>query len=149
MSGLHSTLSRSLGPGVLGVASREMDDLFDRLFTSGGNGRTKPWWPSMSVWEQDDHYHLEMDLPGLANDDIDVTFEEGRLKIAANRSRVESEDRTYLHDERNWGEFSRLISIPDSVDPESIEANYENGVLHLLLKKRPEVMPKKITINAK
>nr|WP_161501264.1 Hsp20 family protein [Rhodopirellula sp. SM50] len=39
--------------------------------------------------------------------------------------------------------------IPDSVDPEPIEANYENGVLHLLLKKRPEVMPKKITINAK
>ncbi|MDV6029413.1 MAG: Hsp20 family protein [Phycisphaera sp. RhM] len=43
----------------------------------------------------------------------------------------------------------RLLSIPDSVDPESIEADYRNGVLHLLLKKRSEVLPKRIKINAK
>ncbi|QDV86033.1 Hsp20/alpha crystallin family protein [Stieleria magnilauensis] len=149
MSGFSSTLSRSIGPSVLGVASREMDELFDRLFASGGNGKTKPWWPLMSVWEEGDHYHLELDLPGLANDDIEVTFEEGRLKIAASRTRPESEKRSYLHDERHWGDFSRLVSIPDSVDPESIEADYQNGVLHLLLKKRSEVLPKRIKINAK
>lgn len=150
MTGFNSTLSRSLGPNVIGVASREMDDLFDRLFHSHGNGNTaRQWMPPITVWEEGEYYHLDMDLPGFAGNDIDLTFEDGRLKISATRTRDQVEDRKYLHDERCWGEITRLISIPDSVAPDSIQASYDGGVLHVQLAKRPEVMPKKIEIQTK
>ena len=149
MSGFNAIRSRSLGPSVLGVASREMDDLFDRLFYPSGNVKSVQWMPPISVWEEGDHYCLEMDLPGLEPEEIEVTFQEGSLKISGSRSRHESEGRKYLQDERCWGDISRLIAIPDSVDPDSIEANYDDGVLRVELAKRPEVMPKKIEIATK
>ena len=150
MKGLNSTLSRSLGPAVLGVASREMDHLFDQLIDGKANGNgNHQWMPPMSVWEEGEYFHLELELAGLSHDDIELTFEDSRLKVAANRSRCDSEGRKYLHDERSWGEFTRLISIPESVDPDSIEANYNNGLLHVKLQKRPEVMPKRIAIVTK
>ena len=150
MTGFNSALSRSLGPSVLGVASREMDDLFDRLFHPSGNGSaSRKWMPPISVWEEGEHFYMELDLPGFADNEIDVTFEEGRLKVSAKRTRDEAEGRNYLHDERWWGEVTRVMSIPESVDAESIEANYDNGVLRLQCKKRPEVMPKKIEVTTK
>lgn len=149
MSGLNSTLARSLGPSVFGIASREMDSLFDRLFYPNEHGMAQTWAPPISVWEEDNHYHLEMDLPGLKQDDLELTFEEKRLKISARRYRQDDDGRKYLHDERGWGEISRLVSVPDSVDPESIEASYDDGVLHVRLTKRPEVLPRKIEIASK
>lgn len=149
MTGSSSTLSRSLGPKLFGVASREMDDLFDRLFYPSGNGSAHKWVPPVSIWEVGEHFHLEMDLPGVAAEDVEITFEEGRLRISAKRDRQSEDDWKYLHDERWWGEFNRLISIPDSVDPDTIEARYNNGVLHVQLTKRPEVLPKKIAIKTK
>ena len=148
MKGLNSTLSRSLGPAVFGVASREMDHLFDQLIDGKANGSAHQWMPPMSIWEEGEHYHLELELPGLKTDDIELTFEDARLKVTAKRERLSIESRKYLHDERSWGEFTRLISIPESVDPDSIEASFDNGLLHVTLQKRPEVMPKRIEINA-
>lgn len=151
MKNVDSTLSRSLGPSFLGVASRGMDDLFDRLTEGNANGKTRShqWMPPMSIWEQGEHYHLEMELPGHNQDDIELTFEDSKLRVSAKRSRPDESEREYLHDERCWGEFTRVISIPESVDPESIEAHFEKGLLHVQLTKRPEVMPKRIQINAK
>ncbi len=149
MSGFNSTLSRSLGPNAFGVASREMDDLFDRLFHSGPANGSKTWAPPISVWEQGESYHLEMDLPGFAEDDIEVTFEDQRLKVSAKRPQPDGEERKYLHNERWWGEVSRSVPLPDSVDPDSIEAWYADGVLHLSMSKRPEVLPKRIEIATK
>lgn len=150
MSGFSSTLSRSLGPSALGVASREMEDLFDRLFDPNGNGHSQQWRPPISVWEESKYYHLEMDLPGIRHEDIDVSFEQGRLKISAKRAACdEPGKRKYLHDERCWGAFSRSIAIPDTVDAESIEASFHDGVLHVQLAKRPELMPKMIEITTK
>ncbi len=147
MTGFNSALSRSLGPSTFGVASREMDDLFDRLFHTNGNGNAaRAWMPPLTAWEQGEYYYLELDLPGFRDEEIDVTFEEGRLKISASRARDDAEGRNYLHDERWWGEVTRMIAIPDSVDAESIQASYDHGVLRLQCAKRPEVMPKKIEI---
>ena len=150
MTGFNSTLSRSLGPSVIGVASREMDNLFDRLFYSEGGRSPRSWMPPVSVWEEGKHYHLEMDLPGTSREEIEITFEDGRLKISATRTQGnQNGERRYLHDERWWGEISRSIAVPDSVDVESIHATYRDGVLHVELAKRPEVLPKKIEIAAK
>ncbi|MCC9600468.1 Hsp20/alpha crystallin family protein [Stieleria sp. JC731] len=149
MSQLSSALSRSLGPRPLAMASREMDELFDRLFHPVVTNNGRRWTPPVSIWEEGDQYHLAMDLPGFSLEQLDVSFEDGHLQINATRKREENDNRKYLHDERHWGEVRRVIPLPDSVDPESIEASYADGVLSVTLAKRPEVLPKKIEIKAR
>lgn len=149
MSNLKTNVSRSLGPNVFGIASREMDELFDRLFHTNGNGHSRQWVPPMTVWEEGECFYLELDLPGLREDDIEVTFEDSKLKISAKREREDDQNRKYLRDERNWGELDRVVSVPESVDPESIEASYDAGVLRFQFAKLPEVMPKRIEITKK
>ncbi|MCD0463554.1 Hsp20/alpha crystallin family protein [Roseiconus lacunae] len=149
MGNLNSALSRSLGNSPLALASREMDELFDRLFHPVVTNNGRRWAPPVSIWEEGDQFHLQMDLPGFTQEDLDVSFEDGHLSVAASRTRDENESRKYLHDERHWGEVRRVIPLPDSVNPESIEATYANGVLEVVLAKRAEVLPKKIEIKTK
>lgn len=148
MTGFNTTLSRSLGPNF-GTASREMDDLFNRLFHTNGDSASRQWMSPVSIWEEGDRFHLELEAPGVSADNIDLTFEDGRLKVSVQRMQSDDDSRKYLHNERYWGEFTRTISIPESVDPESIEADYTHGVLHVQFAKRPEVMPRKIEITTR
>lgn len=149
----YSAVSRPLAATAFGIASREMDDLFDRLFHGNGqsfvNGNDTRWTPAASVWEQDEQFHLEMDLPGVSEDDLDVSYEDGQLTIKATRRCNHGDGCKVWHDERFWGETTRTIRVPESVDPETIEASYGAGVLHLTMKKRAEVLPKRITVQAK
>ena len=100
----------------------------------------------LSVWEADDAYHVELDVPGVTKDDIELTFEKGTLQIVAERKGPE-EERKGLHEERVYGKVSRSLSLSESVDPESIAAELTNGVLHVTVAKVPEVQPKRIDIN--
>lgn len=100
----------------------------------------------LSVWEADDAYHVEMDVPGVSKDDIELTFEKGTLQIVAERKGPEDE-RKGLHEERVYGKVTRSLSLSETVDPESIAAELTNGVLHVTVAKIPEVQPKRIDIN--
>ena len=134
--------------GPFAEAGREMNDLFDRVFDRPGNGHSRgrrPWLPAARVWEDDQSYHVELELPGVSRDQVDVTFEEGRLMVAATRNRPEGEVRTH-HDERMWGQMSRAFALPESVDADSIEARLTDGILAIRLTKRPEVLPRKIEV---
>ncbi|MCA9129939.1 MAG: Hsp20/alpha crystallin family protein [Planctomycetales bacterium] len=137
---------RSLLPEAFGVAGRDLDDLFDRLFTPNTNGSASQWVAPLAIWEQGDQFHLEVELPGVSDENVDVTFEKGHLKIAVVLEKSKDENRKYLHDERTYGSMTRVISVPDTVDHESITADLKTGILHVQLTKRPELMPKKIEI---
>ncbi len=100
----------------------------------------------LSVWEADDAYHVELDLPGVSKEDIELTFEQGTLQIVADRTAPEGE-RKGLHEERVYGKVTRSLSLSESVDPDSIAAELTNGVLHVTVAKVPEVQPKRIDIN--
>ena len=134
--------------GPFAVAGRDMNDLFARVFDppGKGNGRTRrSWLPAARVWEDEQSYHVELELPGTSRDQVDVTFEEGRLVITANRTRPEGEYRTH-HDERMWGELTRAFTLPESVDADAIEAQLTDGILAIRLTKRPEVLPRKVEV---
>lgn len=100
----------------------------------------------LSFWEADDAYHVELDVPGVSKDDIELTFERGTLQIVAERKEFDGE-RKGLHEERVYGKVSRSLSLSESVDPDSITAELNNGVLHVTVAKVAEVQPKKININ--
>lgn len=100
----------------------------------------------LSVWEADDAYHVELDLPGVSKEDVEVTFEKGTLQIVADRKAPE-EERKGLHEERVYGKVTRSLTLSESVDAESIAAALNDGVLHVTVAKLPEVQPKRIDIN--
>jgi HSP20 family protein len=131
---------------------REMDQLFDHFFGpvtgSGGNGESASQvFAPASLWEEENQWCIEFDLPGVKQEDIDVTLEKNSLRLTAQRN-APQEERKYFHQERNYGQIQRLISLPETVDPERIEAELKDGVLRLTLAKRPELQPKKIQVKA-
>jgi HSP20 family protein len=103
--------------------------------------------PNLEVKETKKSYIIKADLPGVEEKDLDVSFEKNRLTISGKReSEKREEGESYRTYERSYGSFSRSISLPDGVDTEKVKAELKSGVLTLRLAKKPEVLPKKISV---
>jgi HSP20 family protein len=104
--------------------------------------------PAFEVKETKDAYEFRADVPGVAESDIDITVTGNRLTISGTRE-AEAEDRTdrYFATERLYGSFVRTFTLPDGVDAERISASLANGVLHVIVPKKPETQPKKIAVS--
>lgn len=128
-------------PGTL----NEVDSLFTQFFGQPTAARTgSGWYAPAALWEADDRLHLEVEAPGVSRDNVEVTFDKGVLSISLEKSRAE--DRQFWHNERRYGKTVRSVSLPDTVDPESIEAELNDGVLHISITKLPEAQPRKIEL---
>jgi len=97
-----------------------------------------------AIWQDENHVHVEAELPGLTEQDVEVIVHNGVLFIRGER-RVE-EGRQYLYNGRTWGRFERVITLPEEVDADNVQAELTNGVLRLALPKTPESKPKKILL---
>lgn len=146
----HSRFGTTM-PESFDTVRREMDETFDRLF---GRSENRPAYNTglsqipASLWEDDEHVYLSVDVPGLHQDDLDLTIQDGRLWIRGERKRPADHGKCW-YDERTYGRFERVIGLSDLVDPDSIEAELDNGVLSVMLTKKPEAKPHRISINAK
>ena len=98
----------------------------------------------VSIWEDDTHFFLEFDLPGVVVDDVDVTVQENVLKMTANR-RINS-DVSFIQQERRFGSIQRLFRLPARIDDAGIQAEMDGGVLKVTIPKAPESRVKKIQI---
>jgi len=110
----------------------------------------KEWAPAIEMFEKEDKFVVRAELPGMKQEDIDVSVSDDTLTIKGER-RTESEvkEEDYYCCERSYGSFFRSINLPSNVDTKKIEANYEEGVLEVSLPKTAEVKPKKISVSAK
>ncbi len=122
----------------------DFDSLVQQVF-GPTRGFAQAGHAAASLWEEDGAVHLEVDAPGVQRDDVGLTYDKGVLEVRLTRKSPEGE-RTRLHDERAYGDFVRRVSLPDTVDPDSIEATLADGVLRVQLQKRPEAQPKQIEI---
>jgi len=103
--------------------------------------------PSFDVEELKDAYVIKADLPGLTDDDVDVTVTGNALTIAGKReAEQEPEGQRYYALERGYGTFSRTFSLPDGANLDELSATLKNGVLTLHIPKRPEVQPRKVIL---
>ena len=130
---------------------QEMNRLFGSLLDApegSGGGSLRRWIPAMDLVEEGDHYVLRADLPGVREEDINVELEEDVLTISGER-RAEHEERKegYYRVERASGRFSRSLTLPDGIDPDSIEAQFENGVLTVTIPKPEERRPRRVAIS--
>lgn len=104
---------------------------------------------AVDVAEQDDRFVIELEAPGLAKDEIDVTVEDQRLVVTGTK-RYESQrkDGSMRITERAFGAFQRVIPLPEQVTAEGAEAAYRNGVLTLNVSKLKAPQARKITVRA-
>jgi HSP20 family protein len=130
---------------------RDVDDLFNRLFGEFGEGdrgaMVRGWQAPVSIWDDAENIYVEVELPGVSGDDIEVVVEDGSLRLRGER-KVPTERRKYWYNERAFGQFERVISLSEMVDPDKIEAEMRSGVLSIKLVKKPEARRKKVTIKA-
>jgi HSP20 family protein len=110
-------------------------------------GGDQSFAPSFDVKETKDAYVFRADLPGVKQEDLEISLTGNRLSISGHREQEKREqNETYYATERSYGSFSRSFTLPDGTDGERVSADLRNGVLVLSVPKKPEVQPKKIAI---
>lgn len=107
------------------------------------------WGPSVDIHENPESYEIEADLPGMKKEDINIDLQGNVLTLSGERKHEsESSAGDEVRIERRYGRFLRSFTLPQNVDPESIKANYQNGVLKLVLPKKEEARPKQIKVES-
>jgi HSP20 family protein len=139
---MNSALQKNRFGHLLPAGFPEFDNLIGQFFRGE---EVAMWRAPASIWEAENTFHIELDAPGVLKEDVELTFDKGTLQITLERKAPEGE-RTSWHNERGYGKVSRSVSLPETVDPETIEAGLTNGVLHVTIKKLPEAQPKKIDV---
>jgi len=104
--------------------------------------------PSVNVEETGDELVLTAELPGMSLDDIDLEVENNVLTLSGEKKeeREPDENRKYHLWERTYGSFQRSFTLPRTVDPEKIDARFENGILHVHMPKQEQAKGRRITI---
>jgi HSP20 family protein len=117
----------------------EVQGLFDRRVS-----------PALDVVEHPDHFEVECDLPGMDQQDIDITVASGVLTIKGEKKQEKKSDKSKVYRKETWeGSFQRTISLPATVDAEKVEASYRDGVLRVRLPKRDEARTRRIELKSK
>src|SRR5215813_2111433 len=107
------------------VGLRAFQDSVNRLFTEP-NGR--PWVPPVDIKETENELVLKADIPGVELKDIDVRLENGTVTIRGERKFEKAEDKGGWHRvERSYGTFERVFTLPETINPEAVKADYNNG----------------------
>ena len=132
---------------------RKSFELFNSIINNIENqserGTIASFLPAVNTREEDDAYYIEVDLPGVKKEDIEITTEDNILTISGERKlKKESKEDDYYKVESAYGKFSRSFTLPEKVDTSKIEAKNENGVLEIVIPKikEEEKKPKKIKI---
>jgi HSP20 family protein len=103
--------------------------------------------PRFDVKETKSAFVIKADLPGVNDDDVNVSVTGRQLTISGHREHEQREEgEQFFAIERSAGSFARSFSLPDVVDPDAVKADLKNGVLTLEIPKRPEAQPRKITV---
>jgi HSP20 family protein len=118
---------------------------FDRLTESVLGTRARPAVMPMTAYREDGHFVIQLDLPGVSADSIDLTVEQNVLTIHAERRAPESEAERIV-DERSYGVFSRQLFLGDTLDSDQLTASYDAGVLTLSIPIAEKAKPRKVEI---
>lgn len=128
---------------------REMTQAMESRASEGSSVATSDWVPAVDIKEEQDHFVIVADIPGVDPKDIEVHMENGILTIKGEKESEKKDEREgYKRVERTFGSFYRRFSLPDSADPEKITAKSNHGVLEVRIAKHEKVQPRKISVNS-
>ena len=132
-----------------------LQDRMSRLFRDprGPEGQdeslaTTAFAPPVDVYEDEHNITLKIEVPGIDEKDIDVRIENNTLTVHGERKfEKEEKEENYRRVERQYGSFTRTFALPNTVDHENVQADYDKGVLKIKLAKKAEARPKQIKVN--
>lgn len=140
-------------------AGFDIERIFDRFLSDpwfGGSWRNGEffgagsWAPPVDVTETETEVHVRSEIPGVDPKDLSITVSDGVLTLSGEKSEsTEKRDENYYHSERRFGSFRRNVQLPASVDPDQVNAEYDNGVLTVTLKRQEGATVKRIPVSAK
>jgi HSP20 family protein len=127
----------------------EVNRLFDTFVgRSTGPAASGRWLPAVDMHETKDNLVLTVELPGVREKDISVSITADLLSIKGERRwEDEAKDQKFLHVERAYGQFERLVQLPIAVQADKVKATYRDGVLDIALPKAEELKPREIKID--
>jgi HSP20 family protein len=136
---------------VLALQNR-MNSIFQEFSRSNSGENdvvtTAGFVPPVDIFEDENKLVLKIEIPGMRQEDLDVRLENNTLSVKGERSfQSEGKEENFHRVERRYGSFYRAFTLPNTVDPNSIKADYEAGVLRLELNKKQETKPKQIKVN--
>lgn len=130
---------------------REMDSLFENFFSSSPESREieKSWSPACDLVEEEGHYLLSLEVPGIPKEGIKVEVVNNVVTVSGER-RFENKrkENGAWYGERRYGRFQRGFALPAGINADKIEAEYRDGVLHLMVPKAESAKPKQIKIGS-
>lgn len=130
---------------------RDIDRLFDEAFgssESGALGNGEMWMPPVNIREAQNEVRIDLELPGVAPEKVDVSIEKGVLTISGEKreERKEGEEGRWHLVERRYGTFARSFTLPQGTDEDQVTAEFRDGVLTVRIPKLPAAQPRKIQI---
>jgi HSP20 family protein len=131
-----------------------LQDRMNRLFNNQFGALTRDqavtgsFVPAVDVYEDENAIQLSLEVPGIDEKDIDIRLENNLLSVRGERKFEKEEKEENFHRvERRYGTFTRSFTLPATVNPEDVKADYDKGVLKIRLAKRAEAKPKQIKVN--
>jgi HSP20 family protein len=130
-----------------------LQDRMNRLFRDSYSDReealtTSTFAPAVDVYEDEHNITLKIEVPGIEEKDIDVRIENNTLTVHGERKfEKEEKEENFRRVERQYGSFTRSFTLPNTVDNEHVQANYDKGILKIQLAKKAEAKPKQIKVN--
>jgi HSP20 family protein len=132
---------------------RRLEDELDEIF-----GSSMPWtggirslppgtFPAINVGSTEEQVTVYLFAPGIDAKKLDISIQQNVLTVTGEREVPRDEAASYYRQERFGGEFRRVISLPDDVDPERVEASYRDGVVQITVRRRESAKPRQISIS--
>ena len=109
-------------------------------------GSFSRWAPALDVYQDRDQFTVLVELPGLKKEDIDISLQDTTLTITGERKQERKSSEGYRN-ERFYGRFQRSVTLPASVDASKVKANYQDGLLKVVLDKAEAAKPKQIEVS--
>jgi len=117
-----------------------LNTIMNNLDAAREEGAIASFVPAVNTRVDDDAYCIELDLPGVTKDNIEITTEDNILTVSGERKmREELKEDDYYKVESRYGKFSRSFTLPEDVDVENIHAEMKNGVLEVIIPKRKDI----------
>ncbi|MFB6231775.1 MAG: Hsp20/alpha crystallin family protein [Salinibacter sp.] len=135
-----------------GSIQNEIDRVFDRLLSSRDSEKTPSssqavWRPRMDLLETEEAYRVRLDMPGMATDDVSISYQDNELTVSGERTTdPRDEDDELVRVERPFGHFRRSFVLPRTVDADNISATHDSGVLTITMPKAEKAKPRQIEI---
>jgi HSP20 family protein len=136
--------------GALTTLQQEINRLFDSPF--GGLDRSgeffHDWAPALDLIEDNDNLMAQLELPGVAKKDVEVSVHDGVLSVSGERKQEsETKDEGCFRRERFHGRFNRSVTLPKPVKTDAIKATLKDGILTVTMPKTEEARPRQIEVN--